>query len=103
MDNVCVIPLYSKQNNSLDFLGETIQNSTLDNVVENVASFLKQEASFATTINVAEDQEKYEDNIVNKLIPNLILEIQSQFKTRFSPLVLSKLQKSFGQRILNSR
>jgi hypothetical protein len=55
MDNVCVIPLYSKQSNSLDFLGETIQNSTLDNVVENVASFLKKEASFATTINVAED------------------------------------------------
>lgn len=100
MDNVCVIPLYSKQNNSLDFLGETIQNSTLDNVVENVASFLKKEASFATTINVAEDQEKYEDNIINKLIPNLILEIQSQFKTRFSPLVLSKLQKSFQKQFL---
>jgi hypothetical protein len=55
MSNICTVPLYSRKENTLDFIQETIQKSTLDNVVENVASLLKEKASFATTVDVAED------------------------------------------------
>ena len=100
MSNVCTIPLYSRKENTLDFIQETIQKSTLDNVVENVAGFLKEEASFATTIDVAEDQESYEDNIINKLIPNIISEIEKGLKTRLSPLKLSEIQKELKEQFL---
>ena len=100
MSNICTIPLYSRKENSLDFIGDIIKNSTLDNVVENVASFLKKEASFATTVEVAEDQEHYEDNIINKLIPNLISEIEKGFKIRFSPVALSNIQNELKEQFL---
>ena len=100
MSNICAVPLYSRKENTLDFIQDTIKNSTLDNVVENVASFLKKEASFATTIDVAEDQESYEDNIINKLIPNIISEIEKGLKIRLTPLNLSKIQKELKKQFL---
>lgn len=102
MSNVCTVPLYSrKDNNGLGgLIEETIKNSTLNNVVDNVASFLKKEASFATTSVVAEDYEKYEDNIINKLIPDLIQEIQSRFKTRLSSTMLAQFQNDFKNMFL---
>ena len=92
MDNICTIPLYSEKND-LGFLDDEIKKSTLDNVVANVASSLKKGASFATSITLAEDQEKYEDNIINKLIPDLIYRIEKGLGTRFSSLTLGKIQK----------
>lgn len=101
MSNTCTVPLYSR-NQSLDFIGKVIKESTIENVVENVASFLKKEASFATTLLVAEDQEKYEDNIVGKLIPDLVNEIQRGLKIRFSPIMLSKIQKDLYNQFIQS-
>ena len=100
MSNICNVPLYSRKENTLDFIQETIQKSTLDNVVENVAGFLKEEASFATTIDVAEDQESYEDNIINKLIPNIISEIEKGLKIRLTPLKLFEMQKELKKQFL---
>ena len=100
MSNICAVPLYSRKENTLDFIQETIQKSTLDNVVENVASLLKEKASFATTVDVAEDQEKYEDNIINKVIPNIISEIEKGLKIRLTPQKLFKLQKELKEQFL---
>lgn len=100
MSNICTVPLYSRQQNSLDFIGDIIENSTLDNVVDNVASFLKKEASFATSVQVAEDQEKFEDNIINKLIPNIISEIQKRLDIKLNPLALSTMQKELKNQFL---
>lgn len=102
MSNICTVPLYSRKNNNGlgGLIEKTIKNSTLSDVVSNVASFLKKEASFATTSAVAEDYEKYEDNIINKLIPDLIQEIQSQFKTRFSSTMLAQFQNDFKNEFL---
>ena len=100
MSNICAVPLYSRKENTLDFIQETIQKSTLDNVVENVAGFLKQKASFATTVDVAEDQESYEDNIINRLIPNIISEIERGLKIKLSPLKLSEIQKELKEQFL---
>lgn len=100
MSNTCIVPLFKPRKNSLEFINDVVNNSTIDNVVENVASFLKKEASFATTIIVAEDREKFEDNIIDKLIPDLIYTIQSLWKKSLSPKNISKLQKEFEAEFL---
>lgn len=99
MSNVCNVPLFSEENNDLSFLKETIKNSTLDNVSDNITSLLKEQASFATTEDNFENQEEYEDNILNNLIPNIINVIEKTWKVKLTPKSLQditqKLQESF--------
>lgn len=93
MSNACIRPLFSLEDNSLDFLQETIKNSTVDNVSSNIASLLKEQASFATVESDVESEnyENYEDNIIETLIPSLVNKINSVWRVQLLPRTQQKI------------
>lgn len=105
MKNACKVELF-KSNTNLDFLDEVIDNSTPENVAQNIKEYFEKDGnspSFAITISglSEEDAQDYNSSIKGLLIPQLVKKIESRsggtLKLQIRRKLISELKGIFLQ------